>query len=694
MITIDPIKKPIPNIFGNSSVNMTEIFNKVDKKVTEKLEEFKDNIPSGNGVPIVDSEEKLETLDLPQGSLASVVCDGSIITSFRNLWQPTSDILDVTTGTLVNPERLSRVIELQWAIQNKGPLPLPEQISLFFIPITFSSENQSMIQLVILDRGIMAVVVTSDGYKQYSIAGCGDNGMWIISGEAVDALNDILLTDDWCYLSNVESEFVITDAQFDCIDMCVKAVSTGIDVSVRVKDKRWERVALRDEIPTIVTNTNRINGYVTITDIFKRFQELKVNQWRQHIKLLPGTLIKLSQVGDNIVEFASLEDVKKDGTIDVYGLLASYDVIGGYLKKMFCNTIYWDTDIYNITPNNGSYLLIIIKNIGNGELFGSIKQIKVPEIELHCTTEEDNSEFTFIKANSPYSPTNMMSNLIVDGITKEEITDTVNLEASGEHSIIINGTPYKGMFNECQFDSIILKEIDTVLGEYFSGLKTDYLDLTEAKTLTGIVGGCIINKLYVNCNTESTHSSFFRGCTINYVRMIDMQLHYDLDYIYENTSPYICKYDDFTIIKSLDVNFAGVKCFYGLPNDLKVYCRYNSVIGQEAFANSNVYEVVIYEGTQLVKQCFANSKVKKIIFKGNVDWRGDSTQFSGCSLLELIDCTNCTSISPIPSNVFGSNENLQIIVPDNLYDEWIIAENWSNYASQIVKASEYVEPTE
>lgn len=692
MITIDPIKKPVPNIFGNSSVNMTEIFNKVDKKVTEKLEEFKDNIPSGNGVPIVDSEDKLETLDLPQGSLASVAHDGIITTSFRNLWQPTADILDETTGTLVNPERLSRVTELQWSIQNKGALP--ERIVLYFIPSTFSVENYAMIQLVIADKAIGAVIRTMDGYKSYSIANCGDNGMWVTDGGAIDAFNDVLLTDDWCYLSNVETGFVITDAQFDCIDKIVKAVSTGTDVSVRIKDKRWERVALRDEIPTIVTNTNKINGYVTVSDIFRRFQELKVDKWRQQIELRPGTLIKLSRVGGNIVEFASLYNVKKDGTIDFYGLLASYDVIGGYLKTMFLNTIYWDTDLYDITPNNGSQLLIIIKNIGNGELFGSIKQIKVPEIELHCTTEEDNSEFTFIKTNSPYSPTNMVANLVVDGITKEEITDTVNLEASGEHSIIIKGTPYKGMFTGCQFDSIILKEIDTVLGEYFSDFKTDYLDLTEAKTLTGIVGSGVVNKLYVDCDTKSTHSSFFRGCTINYVRVIGISYRYDLSYIYENTSPYICSYEDFTIRKSLDVNSAGVRCFYGLPNDLKVYCLNNSVIGQEAFANSNVYEVFIAEGTSLVKQCFANSKVKKIIFKGNVEWRGYSDQFSGCSLLELIDCTNCTSIFPIPSNVFGSNENLQIVVPDELYDEWIVAEKWSNYASQIVKVSGYVEPTE
>ena len=57
-----------------------------------------------------------------------------------------------------------------------------------------------------------------------------------------------------------------------------------------------------------------------------------------------------------------------------------------------------------------------------------------------------------------------------------------------------------------------------------------------------------------------------------------------------------------------------------------------------------------------------------------------------------IDLSMHTSIPTLGSNVFlGTSFN--IIVPDNLYDQWIAATNWSAYASRIVKASEYVEPT-
>ena len=38
----------------------------------------------------------------------------------------------------------------------------------------------------------------------------------------------------------------------------------------------------------------------------------------------------------------------------------------------------------------------------------------------------------------------------------------------------------------------------------------------------------------------------------------------------------------------------------------------------------------------------------------------------------------------------NTNSTFKIIVPDALYSQWIVATNWSTYASQIVKTSEYI----
>jgi hypothetical protein len=57
----------------------------------------------------------------------------------------------------------------------------------------------------------------------------------------------------------------------------------------------------------------------------------------------------------------------------------------------------------------------------------------------------------------------------------------------------------------------------------------------------------------------------------------------------------------------------------------------------------------------------------------------------------LLDFSKCVAIPTIGSGVFGNlnNEKCKIVVPDALYDDWIVATNWSNYASKIIKKSDY-----
>lgn len=63
--------------------------------------------------------------------------------------------------------------------------------------------------------------------------------------------------------------------------------------------------------------------------------------------------------------------------------------------------------------------------------------------------------------------------------------------------------------------------------------------------------------------------------------------------------------------------------------------------------------------------------------------------FNGCSALEKVDFSEATSV-PTLSNIncfANTNETFRILVPDSLYDQWIVADNWSQFANQIVKAS-------
>ena len=63
--------------------------------------------------------------------------------------------------------------------------------------------------------------------------------------------------------------------------------------------------------------------------------------------------------------------------------------------------------------------------------------------------------------------------------------------------------------------------------------------------------------------------------------------------------------------------------------------------------------------------------------------------FYGCTALPSITFFEHTSVPTLENINAFDNTTCKFIVPDALYDEWIVATNWSTYADRIVKASEY-----
>ena len=79
-----------------------------------------------------------------------------------------------------------------------------------------------------------------------------------------------------------------------------------------------------------------------------------------------------------------------------------------------------------------------------------------------------------------------------------------------------------------------------------------------------------------------------------------------------------------------------------------------------------------------------------IIFPSSVTTIGN-TAFSNCLSIAYYDFTSHTSIPTlVNSNAFQNiPSDCKIIVPDDLYEDWIVANNWSTYASYIIKASDW-----
>lgn len=67
--------------------------------------------------------------------------------------------------------------------------------------------------------------------------------------------------------------------------------------------------------------------------------------------------------------------------------------------------------------------------------------------------------------------------------------------------------------------------------------------------------------------------------------------------------------------------------------------------------------------------------------------------FNSCLKIPFYDFSNHLEI-PLLENINAFTRlSGSIVVPDALYDQWIVATNWATYANRIVKASEFVEPT-
>jgi len=91
-------------------------------------------------------------------------------------------------------------------------------------------------------------------------------------------------------------------------------------------------------------------------------------------------------------------------------------------------------------------------------------------------------------------------------------------------------------------------------------------------------------------------------------------------------------------------------------------------------------------GTYAFNNCYSLTKFVVSKDVANIP----ASAFTNCCCMKIYDFSQHTQVPTLANtNAFTNIPNdCQIIVPDDLYDTWIAATNWSTYASKIVKASE------
>jgi hypothetical protein len=116
-------------------------------------------------------------------------------------------------------------------------------------------------------------------------------------------------------------------------------------------------------------------------------------------------------------------------------------------------------------------------------------------------------------------------------------------------------------------------------------------------------------------------------------------------------------------------------------------------IGIGAFSScKNLKEVFIGDGVTKIDfdAFYFSDKLKNIKVGKNVQYISENAFSTNCQR-SCFDFSSHDSIPVINDGVFNDPEyfSYSIIVPDSLYNEWIVARIWSKYASRIIKKSDW-----
>ena len=113
--------------------------------------------------------------------------------------------------------------------------------------------------------------------------------------------------------------------------------------------------------------------------------------------------------------------------------------------------------------------------------------------------------------------------------------------------------------------------------------------------------------------------------------------------------------------------------------------------GKWGFRDCSTLRRITQSSTGFGEYAFSSTCLSSYKIRGSSAFFSNQYSFASCPRMAYYDFSNVGSVPSLKNtNVFLSiPSDCKIIVPDNLYDEWIAATNWSTYASKIIKKSDW-----
>ena len=340
------------------------VMSKHDKSnLMQLLNKVENNESSGGGIQIVDSEEKLNSLNVPVGSLAAVAVPGTIKeSSFRDLYQPDASILDQSTGTITNPEILSGVS----SIKVTAPEGNIEGVNsgVYIIPRDFSTSNMKMISVEVLaSNGIVTGVRAEgmvDGFINLALITYND-GVPTVDNSAIETINNYLASGDWCYLGSPAGGFIITEEQFATLDKFIHPV-VGVPsiADIYIKKDSWEKYHQKD-IDNIYDILSQKDNVINIVERVNNYNSIKPNVYYKITTDSTDTTFILEDADNNSIYNEYIIELRSN----VHSTLI--------FKKGTENVnIKWANGVAPSVVSNVTYVISIVNNLGVYAMFPTI----------------------------------------------------------------------------------------------------------------------------------------------------------------------------------------------------------------------------------------------------------------------------------------------------------------------------------
>lgn len=578
-----------------------------------------------SGVPIVDSVDKLDALDLQVGSLASVAFDNVIEKSFRDLYQPTIDDVDMSTFT-VNTDNMSSVKSVTVTPNASMLSSLAEPITMTLIPRA-KSDLTEMLLIGILAEGIQVIISTSSGHDQKTIMSI-DNGVAQVNEEELNAINELLSSDDYCFLGDF-NDLLITPEEYDIIDSVIKVKAGSSACDLYIKDVKGFRPF--KEGATYVSSLLNDIGYITSKSVFKN---IEVHTDETPIKFKKNTMIiNMTDTFPQSDAVDEIQDLNEICSLGYFGRLY-IKTLGLYVK--------WATPAPNEDSDNSGLFLFTYTGFGNvfiGEYYAMSKRDRTIGIYYHPT--------------KPTTIQLMNCNPLACGIMhlSTESVNIMNYDLKPTQS-------YDWKYSTDLYAEFLINRIP-------SGAFSSNPLITEVK-LFGIT--YVDYVAFANCEN---------------LRKVGLHNHLPIKTEREAFSN--------TNIDTIEISYYQAFCHSEFHDSILSPATSNRLLlygAEHTELQLNHYDIE-YIGTNVFANC--NRIVSFIMPKSLVRIKDraflgcTSVKKYDFSLLEKV------VILESASAFNGMPDSCKIIVPDTLYDEWIATVDWKSLADHIIKASEYTE---